>query len=132
MSTLCFIKIYNCNINQCEPRTNQSPLIGACNRNKEAVVKLLTIMTGKHYWCITSTNKTTNRKITTMLINVNIMFYQNLNNVFITSFTGSIGGHTKVVTMLVKNKCDIDISDKDGHTALDIEVALSTINSALV
>jgi ankyrin repeat protein len=30
------------------------------------------------------------------------------------------GGHTKVVTMLVENKCDIDISDKDGHTALDI------------
>jgi ankyrin repeat protein len=25
------------------------------------------------------------------------------------------GEHTEVVTMLVKNKCDIDISDKDGH-----------------
>jgi ankyrin repeat protein len=30
------------------------------------------------------------------------------------------GEHTKVVTMLVENKCDIDISDKDGRTALDI------------
>ena len=31
----------NCNINQCQPRTNQSPLITACHRNKEAVAKLL-------------------------------------------------------------------------------------------
>jgi ankyrin repeat protein len=30
-----------CNINQCQPRTNESPLIVACDRNKEAVVKLL-------------------------------------------------------------------------------------------
>jgi ankyrin repeat protein len=30
-----------CNINQCQPRTNQSLLIVACNKNKEAVVKLL-------------------------------------------------------------------------------------------
>jgi ankyrin repeat protein len=30
---------YNCNINQCQPLTNQSPLIVACDGNKEAVVK---------------------------------------------------------------------------------------------
>jgi ankyrin repeat protein len=30
------------------------------------------------------------------------------------------GRHTKVVSMLVENKCDIDISDRDGRTALDI------------
>jgi ankyrin repeat protein len=30
-----------CNINQCQPRTNQSPLFTACHRNNEAVAKLL-------------------------------------------------------------------------------------------
>jgi ankyrin repeat protein len=53
-------------------------------------------------------------------VNVNIMFYQNFNNVFITSFTGSIYSTTRNVTIIVKqnlynicmqilldNNCDI-------------------------
>jgi hypothetical protein len=39
---------------------------------------------------------------TTTLINVNIMFYQNFNNVFITSFTGIMNSIIKNVTIIVK------------------------------
>jgi ankyrin repeat protein len=32
------------------------------------------------------------------------------------------GGHTKVVKLLVENKCDIDIYNRNGPTSLDIAV----------
>jgi hypothetical protein len=53
----------------------------------------MTIKTGIAYWCMI--------KPTTTQINVNIMFYQHFNNVFITSFTGYINSITRNVTIIV-------------------------------
>jgi hypothetical protein len=64
------------------------------------------ITTGIVYWCII--------KHTTTLINVNIMFYQNLNNVFITSFTGSIYSTMHVTIIVKQNLYNICMTIKTG------------------
>ena len=119
-----------CNINQCQPRTNESPLIVACDRNKEAVVKLLLSYeacdvniidcdncNALHYAC---------KNGQTDIVELLLKRHCNINQCSKLMKTPLIlaveGEHTEVVAMLLKNKCDINICNKDGHTARDIAV----------
>jgi serine/threonine-protein phosphatase 6 regulatory ankyrin repeat subunit B len=88
---------HDVDINQRGDLFDNTPIYYACRNGHTDIVQILldnnydiprgainnicmTITTGIVYWCCI--------KHTITLINVNIMFHQNLNNVFITSFTG--------------------------------------------
>jgi ankyrin repeat protein len=82
---------HNVDINQCGGQSNKTPIYSACRNGHTDIVQIL--LDNIVYWCFIT--------LTTTLINVSIIFYQNLNNVFIISFTGSIYS-TMNVTIIVK------------------------------
>jgi ankyrin repeat protein len=104
---------HNVDINQCGGRSNKTPIYYACSNGHTDIVQILLdnncdIPNGAingacegGYKDIVEILMKHNVAPTTTLINVNIMFHQNLNNVFITSFTGSIYS-TMNVTIIVK------------------------------
>jgi ankyrin repeat protein len=134
-----------------------TPLFSACKYDNKDVVDFLLKRNCKvdeadsigqialHAAC---ENGNIDKKCTT-LINVNIMFYQNLNNVFITPFTGFMNstmnvtiivqqnlynicnrnylefetfteGHKDILTLLIDKQCDVNISDNNSQTPLHI------------
>ena len=83
----------NCNINQCQPMPNRSPLIVACNRNKEAVVKLL---------------------LSYEACDVNIIDCINRNALHYACREGQ----SDVVELLLKQHCNVNLNDKWMKTPL--------------
>ena len=83
----------NCNINQCKPVTSQSPLIVACHRNKEAVVKLL---------------------LSYEACDVNIIDNNNCNALHYACRSGQ----SDVVELLLKHHCNVNLKDKEMKTPL--------------
>ena len=83
----------NCNINQCCPRTNQSPLIAACNGNKEAVAQLL---------------------LSYEACDVNIIDDNNRNALHYACREGQ----SDVVELLLKHHCNVNLNDQEMKTPL--------------
>ena len=85
----------NCNINHCEPLTNQSSLIVACHRNKEAIVKLF---------------------LSYEACDVNIIDNNNCNALHY----ACRNGQSDVVELLLKEHCNVNLKDKWMKTPLFI------------
>ena len=120
-----------CNINQCQPRTNESPLIVACDRNQEAVVKLLLSYEAcdvniidcdncnvLHYACRNGQADVVKLLLSYEACDVNIIDSFNCNALHY----ACKNGHADVVELLLKRHCNINQCSKLMKTPLILAV----------